>query len=225
MVHLAWKARNDLIFRHISLSLDQMVRRIWCQATAYSNSSIDHCKVVTNDKNGAYREISWRKPEEGWCKLNCDGAVIDVGCRAGCGGIVRDENGGFVIGFAAGLGACSCTEAELWAVLRGLQLVKDRGIQSLAIETDFMVAINLISGGCSSFHPCFNLVKDIRDLLDQLRNYSVEHTFREANQVADGLAKFSLGLDNSCNIFTSLLPFVSVAFAADFNGVTFPRGY
>lgn len=37
VVHLAWQARNDLIFRHISLSLDQMVRRIWCQATAYSN--------------------------------------------------------------------------------------------------------------------------------------------------------------------------------------------
>lgn len=130
-----------------------------------------------------------------------------------------------MIGFAEGLGACSCTEAELWAVLKGLHLVKDRGIQNIAIETDSVVAKNLISGGFSSIHPYFNLVKVINDLLEQLRSYSVEHTLRETNQVADGLAKFSLGLDNSCSIFTSIPSFVSVAFAADFNGVIFPRGY
>lgn len=164
-------------------------------------------------------------PEEGWCKLNCDGAVTNYGSKAGCGGVVRDANGCFLYGFAAGLGSCSITEAELWAICRGLQLAQDRGLHQIAIETDSVVAKNLIVGDCSPLHPCFNLVKNIWDMLDLQRRFSLKHIFREANQVADGFAKFSLKLDCNHTVFTSLLAFVSMAFAADCNGVIYPRGF
>lgn len=46
-VHLAWQTRNELIFHQKSLSADQLVRRIICQAIATNGSLIDHWRVST----------------------------------------------------------------------------------------------------------------------------------------------------------------------------------
>ena len=60
--------------------------------------------------------ISWKLPDEGWIKFNCDGSV-DSQHRASCGGIGRDAAGRFLAGFAVNLGCCPITVAE---VLGGL---------------------------------------------------------------------------------------------------------
>lgn len=44
-VHLAWQARNELIFHQKSLSIAQLVCRIMCQAADYNSSLNDHRKV------------------------------------------------------------------------------------------------------------------------------------------------------------------------------------
>ncbi|KAL8151748.1 hypothetical protein V2J09_021556 [Rumex salicifolius] len=49
--------------------------------------------------------ISWRKPDQGWVKLNTDGAV--VGGRATTGGVIRDGNGHWLGGFVHNIGSCS----------------------------------------------------------------------------------------------------------------------
>lgn len=76
------------------------------------------------------------------------------------GGVLRDDLSRFCFGFSAFLGSCSITEAELWAILKGLH-ARSKGFQKIIVETDFLAAKNLILGDSSVLHPCFNLVKEI----------------------------------------------------------------
>lgn len=37
--------------------------------------------------------ITWKRPSEGWTKLNCDGSLMRVSGCAVCGGILRGSDG------------------------------------------------------------------------------------------------------------------------------------
>ncbi|MBA0718370.1 hypothetical protein Golax_006123, partial [Gossypium laxum] len=55
-----------------------------------------------------------------------DGLVrIEEGFTA-AGGLVRDHNGGWIIGFCKYLRNCTVTKVELWGILDGLKLILDR---------------------------------------------------------------------------------------------------
>ncbi|MCH93591.1 RNA-directed DNA polymerase (Reverse transcriptase), partial [Trifolium medium] len=60
--------------------------------------------------------IRWKPPRDKFMKLNTDGACKE-GRRAGCGGIIRGNQGEWIGGFAKGIGYCSAFIAELWGVL------------------------------------------------------------------------------------------------------------
>ena len=72
------------------------------------------------------RWIGWKAPEEGWVKLNTDGASKGKGL-SGCGGIIRDHQGNWCGGFAKFVGTGSALIAELWGVLEGLKLAGRKG--------------------------------------------------------------------------------------------------
>lgn len=225
-VMIAWHSRNEVVFQNMRLTVDVMVNRILGQAYATCQSLQDHLStaaLVTNVPRG--RELQWVTPEEGWIKLNCDGAVTSHGAIAGCGGVMRDDRGRFISGFASGLGAATITEAELKAILMGLQHSKNRGSGRIQVETDSMAAVRLIRGECSTLHPCYNLVSNIKDLMGVEGHITLTHTYCEANQVADCFAKHGLGLMANCILFDCVPSFVSIAMLADNAGVVFPRGY
>ena len=50
------------------------------------------------------KEVRWEKPPVGWSKMNTDGSVLGSMGIAGCGGIVRNNQGGWVAGFSRRIG-------------------------------------------------------------------------------------------------------------------------
>ncbi|KAK9985577.1 hypothetical protein SO802_030528 [Lithocarpus litseifolius] len=46
------------------------------------------------------KSIRWEKPMNGWLTLNTDGSAASNIGTAGGGGLIRDENGDWVTGFA-----------------------------------------------------------------------------------------------------------------------------
>lgn len=172
------------------------------------------------------RNIKWLPPNRNFVKVNCDGAVTLFGAVAAVGGVIRNHQGEMLLGFSSHLGACSITEAELWAIFMGCKLAGLNGFTRGVVESDSLVAVKLLRDGCSSLHPFFNLVKNIQDLLVAAGEWSVSaHTLREGNQTADSFAKFGLSLSFCSRIFNSIPAFASDTVRADVAGIWFPRGY
>ena len=51
------------------------------------------------------RYIRWEKPEQGWKKLNTDGACMGLHGLASYGGLVRSADGQWVAGFSKRIGS------------------------------------------------------------------------------------------------------------------------
>ncbi|KAK8997865.1 hypothetical protein V6N11_012401 [Hibiscus sabdariffa] len=61
--------------------------------------------------------LSWIPPEPGWVCLSVDGAVSQPSSKGNIGGLIRDDNGVWLTGFAKATGHSSSLQAELWAIL------------------------------------------------------------------------------------------------------------
>jgi len=81
----------------------------------------------TDDSSGIcvlciIKRVRWEKTPHGWVKLNTDGAAAGNTGLAGCGGLLRDEHGNWLAGFARRIGTTTSFVAELWGLRDGLSL-------------------------------------------------------------------------------------------------------
>ena len=63
------------------------------------------------------------------------------------------------------------------------------GVQKLVIELDAKVVVELMQSNSPSNAFYSSLLADCRLLLGKLQHFRVKHAFREANRVADAMAK------------------------------------
>ncbi|KAK2360500.1 Polynucleotidyl transferase, ribonuclease H superfamily protein [Trifolium repens] len=83
--------------------------------------------------------VAWLPPPSGWVVLNSDGATRTNDKTAGCGGVLRDDRGMWLVGFAKALGDTTAYMAELWGIYEGLKLAKHRGTTRIEVRTDSQV--------------------------------------------------------------------------------------
>ena len=78
--------------------------------------------------------------------------------------------------------------AELWALRDGLILAKDLNFNSLIVESDVKSVVQLMNNDSANMlmEP---LLTDCRTFLRAIPNKRVEHTYSEANQCVDALAR------------------------------------
>ncbi|KAL0413202.1 UNVERIFIED_CONTAM: putative ribonuclease H protein [Sesamum radiatum] len=74
--------------------------------------------------------VWWTTPTNGWMKLNCDGTSKGNPGPSGAAGVIRDSSGGFCVAFHEFLGEQANIFAELYAVVRGVELAMDYGINN-----------------------------------------------------------------------------------------------
>ena len=117
----------------------------------------------------------------GWLKLNTDGfAVGNVGI-AGGGGLIRNENGDWIIGFARSLGITSGVMVELWALKDGLTLASQLRIADICVELDAKLIVLLLNNYSINNLTLEPLLSDCRTLLKKFHSTTVQHIFRETN--------------------------------------------
>jgi ribonuclease HI len=144
---------------------------------------------------------------------------------AGCGGVIRNCQGDFIAAFSAQVGSVSVVHAELWEIVYGLKLANNRGYKRIHVESDSLIAINLIRNGCNKEHSAFQLVKTALRFTEDMEAVIWQHSLREANQVADTLAKHSLSLLDNCKVFDNVPAFLVMPLMADSQCIAFPRGF
>ncbi|MFQ6627531.1 hypothetical protein Gotur_005497 [Gossypium turneri] len=104
------------------------------------------------------------------------------------GGVLRDRSERWIIDFNRFLGFCSITEAELWGIKDGLELLLERNFDSVLIQTNSMEVINAIQEQASSGSE-LALVRRMHQLLSRIEYWTTRHIPRKDNKEADGITK------------------------------------
>ena len=81
--------------------------------------------------------------------MNTDGSATGNSSIAGGGGLIRDENGEWVTGFARRIGSTNSFLAELWALRDGLQLCLQANMHSVIIELDAKAIVDAFNSPTS----------------------------------------------------------------------------
>ena len=87
---------------------------------AISNSGLDH-------RPSHSMMVSWKKADAGWVKLNMDGSFLGNLGASGFGGLIYDQNGTWICGYARKVGNATSVVAELWGLKAGLSIVVSMG--------------------------------------------------------------------------------------------------
>lgn len=74
-------------------------------------------------------------------KLYCQEKLLSG--LAGCGGLVRDDQGGWLAGFSKRIGITNSFVAELWGLRDGLILCCNLNISSLIVELDAKAIVDV----------------------------------------------------------------------------------
>lgn len=92
------------------------------------------------------------------------------------------------------IGICSAATAELWGIIKGMELAWNQGVRQLIVESDsvFIIA-NIISRKASGYRSSF--FKQIGDWQNRDWNLIFSHTYREGNNCANWLANWALAVE------------------------------
>ncbi|KAK8548028.1 hypothetical protein V6N12_060955 [Hibiscus sabdariffa] len=184
----------NLIFRLRSLALRLIVGSvIICFLSRVMISRALHGIVALLLFVGYYGKedvLYWSRPPRGWIKANVDASVHSGDGHAAIGGVLRDENGCWILGFRRSIGCCSVLVAELWAVQDMLARAWSLDIRRLVLETNCMEVVQLLN--CSSTSTVGNtLVRLIMDWTRENWQLVIRYVPRVHNQLTDRFA--SLG--------------------------------
>lgn len=187
-----WKERNECIFRNsmrparsTALSAFAAAEEIFFLDPGQPCGRVVRRSFIDLPQS----PIPWTTPPHGALKLNFDGAWS---LRSGLGFSIRDSSGNFLAAGAAPSNASSALVAEILAVCWALEEFR-RFVWSgnLLIEGDSLTAISWLAGESGSLLPA---LLRARAILASLRRYQLIWIPREANVIADDLARFGKSL-------------------------------
>ena len=175
-----WNSRNAFIFNGNARSHNLVVDVVY-QAWEFL-----HC--VATPRLGNHRItrcIWWERPKQGWKKLNTDGTCMGLHGLAGCGGLVRNGNGHWVVSFSKRIGVTSSFAVELWGLREGLQLCCNLNISCLEVEMDVKSIVDVVGNPNYANNIISPILDDCRILITKFHQIHIKHCFRQANQCAE----------------------------------------
>ncbi|XP_028776461.1 uncharacterized protein LOC114733214 [Neltuma alba] len=156
-------------------------------------------------KNGTH---SWQPPWVGCIKYNVDGVAGHGDLVAACGGVPRDHEGHWLDGFMFHIGKGNSFHAEAWVVLGGLKRAWDMNWKWVVIETDCRELVEILNTGWHDEHLEKDLLPKIQRWLGKDWDATLAWCGRDANTVANMLAKNSLNVVEGISFLYSPPDFV-----------------
>ncbi|KAK8540064.1 hypothetical protein V6N12_046357 [Hibiscus sabdariffa] len=169
--------REDFIARG-----DRMVEE--CKGALLSTQQVPRLPIMCS---------SWNAPPHGWVKLNVDASMSTFDQKVDVGGVLRDEFGLWILGFARFVGRCDVVIADLWAIHDGLLQAWVSGFSRVKLESDCLEAIRIINS-LSNVLDGNALVTSIKEFIARDWNVVARHVDRGNNRVAKTLASWGHGL-------------------------------
>ena len=160
--------------------------------------------------HGALREPKrtesqrWMPPDEGWVKVNSDGAIPKYGQKGGGGAVLRDHNGGFLAAACHFFTNVVEPEAsEILACKRGLQVAAELNATRVHVELDAQGVVNMLQQSSKNLSAVGPWVQEIKTIL--FAESKISWASRSANVAAHKLAKVGVG-DELCKVWLGVPP-------------------
>lgn len=165
-------------------------------------------------------QSEYRDRKDEIIKVNVDGSSLSNPGRSDFGGLIRNNNGDWLLGFSEFCGITSCLAAELYVIFHGLRVAYDAGHGNIILESDSRMALDLIMSDVQSHHPYAPMINQIVQL--QHRDWIVhfQHTLRQGNECADWLAKHGASSSNALKSWIFCPPHLYHSLLDDALGVT-----
>ncbi|XP_071901116.1 uncharacterized protein [Coffea arabica] len=196
-----WKARNKAVWEGISLSSGDICHGIIQDVVLAVSSEVNRWNLLPFFDQFFDRLseppmplqckiVRWRAAGTRIATLNTDGCSKGNPRASGGGGVLRDSEGRFLIGYSVCLGVSTSLLAEVLALLAGLRFCHQRGFTQVRVQSDSLVLVGILQCWFQCSWQIRREVFHIWQLAEDSGHFS--HCFRETNTVADILANEGL---------------------------------
>jgi ribonuclease HI len=144
-----------------------------------------------NNSRGTMGLDKWLKPMPRYVKVNVDASFHEQSCSGSAGAIIRDYEGKFVA--ASGIiipHVSSVAMAEAMAMRAGLELANRLGFNRVIAESDSLETVEACNGSDRWWSESSAILADCVDFASSIGNVTYQFCPREANKVADDIARF-----------------------------------
>ncbi|OMP03730.1 hypothetical protein CCACVL1_02287 [Corchorus capsularis] len=207
-----WLHRNDIVFNAKDPDFHQLVMTIkvryaWLFKAKWNVSSTPLFDIilapelvcVPYNSSVPRQVVPWSPPPLGFLKFNVDGASSGSTGLAGIGGVLRNNLGVILLRFSKNIGLAGAAKAEVLAIREALLIscASDwKHTHSLVIESDCYNAVKWVNATISCHWELRMFISQIGAITRGVTNWKVHHIFREANSIADELAKAGINRQN-----------------------------
>ena len=177
-----WNNRNQCLHKLSCRRPMEMIKRIEAiREKGRSRPAITREQIVV---------YGWQAPLEDDVKLNVDAAFFPHRIEATLGMVLRDHTGSILLSAVKRVGEVECPlQAELLAILFGLEECRSQLLQSLIIESDSLLAVREIEIRHESFSERFSIILDIIHVAQHYTGRQFCHISRLTNKCAHMLTK------------------------------------
>lgn len=186
LCHEIWKDRNECSFKGTSPSPPQ---RIIFKALRLTIERIRalHCLPVINE-----REVgnSSRTPQmSANFVIHVDASFVKPLTPIGIGGVVRDNHGGWIMGFGKNCFTFDILSSELWAIHEGLLIASMYNFDHAIIFSDCKNAVTILNNSDINPDKYMSVISECRKLWKTSPGVKIDSCSRKENRVADDIAK------------------------------------
>nr|XP_023903860.1 uncharacterized protein LOC112015657 [Quercus suber] len=139
----------------------------------------------------------WRPPQDGFVKINFDGAVFCHSNSSGVGAVIWNHDGAVMASYAEKLNqAYKAEEIEALAALKAVQFAYNLGFQKVILEGDSLGLIKALKAEEHNLSLLGLLVEDVKLVANNFVSLSYSHIKRNGNSVAHNLVKHAIRIPN-----------------------------
>ncbi|KAE8685335.1 hypothetical protein F3Y22_tig00111099pilonHSYRG00216 [Hibiscus syriacus] len=146
MIWCIWTRRNQVNFYKETTAFEGITprnTRIKEEITRALHNRVVRQRVQERPGVGG---ISWEAPPTDWVKLNTDGGWRSDSGWATCGGVFRNSDADWILGFSQKIGCCTVVDVELWGIFSGLTIAWNHGFRKVIVESDCMDVVAVLQG-------------------------------------------------------------------------------